>query len=172
MRLTKKKSSPADEVRRVLVTALVSALEDSLNNEPKDKKPRLGAPKALAAGAVLFTAGRAAVGGGRFLRDRLGSGGPDDDDATYEEPEDRADEYDEDEYYEDEYDEPEDRADEDEADEEEEEYDDEPEAEGDEGEYEDEEEPEAEADDEEFDEDEEEPEAEAEGDDEEFDEDE
>jgi hypothetical protein len=139
-----KRSSTADDVRKVLLTALIAALED----QKEKKKPRRGftGMRALATGAVLYTAGRA---GSKLLTDRVQSGSDG-----------RADE-DEDEAYEDEeYDEPEAEADEDE-----------PEAEYDEDEeY--EEEPEAEADeDEEYDEYEDEPEAEADEDDE-YDEDE
>ena len=169
MRLKKQQNTPADEIRRAVIAAAISALEDAQQNQGKAKKRRsLGAPAALAAGAVLFTAGRAALEGGRYLRDRLGPGRDGDEDyeeydedELYDEPDARADEdyepenrEDDEEYYDE--DEPDDRADE------EDEYEeDEPEAGGDEGEDEEEppEEPKAEGDDE-HEEADEEPEAE------------
>jgi hypothetical protein len=128
----------ADDVRRVALAALATALED--RKEEAKKKPGLTGVRAVATGAVLYTAGRAAFTGRRFVRDHFGSDGQgrerDDeaDEEEYDEP--RAEE---DEEYEDEeeYEEP--RAEEDEEDEEQEE-DEEPRAEEEDEEYEDEEE--------------------------------
>jgi len=129
------------DLRKVALGALAAALADG-RDEVKEKKGLSGV-RAVAAGAVLVTAGRAAYKGGRFVRDRM----RDDD-----EPE----AYEDDEYEDEEYDDPEAEADEDFED-------DEPEAEAD-----DEEEPEAEADEDEEPEaeadDDDEPEAEADDD--------
>src|SRR3954451_6856035 len=159
----------ADDVKRVAVAALVAALGDG--KEKARKNPRLTGMRAMATGAVLYTAGRAVIGGRRVINDRLN-------DSRAEEYEDEpAAEADEDFDDEDEpeEDEPEAEADEDFEDEEPEEEEDfdeedeEPEAEEDED-FEDEE-PEE---DEDFDEEDEEPEAEADedfDDEDEFDED-
>jgi hypothetical protein len=149
-------SFPVD-VRKVALTALAAALEDGRQTVKDDKKGLTGA-RAVATGAVLVTAGRAAYKGTRFVRERLRSD---------EEP--AADEEFEDEEYEDEPEaeaeegeEPEAEADEDFEDEEPEaEEDEEPEAEEDEEpEAEEDEEPEAEEDEEPEAEEDEEPEAE------------
>ena len=142
MGLMKKQKTTADDVRRVALAALVSALEDG--KEDAKKKPGLTGLRAVTTGAVLYTAGRAIYGGRRFVQERLGSDGDEaetrseDEDDLYDEPEAEADQ-DEEEYE----DEPEAEADQDE-----EEYEDEPEAEADQ----DEDEPEAEADQDEDDE--------------------
>jgi hypothetical protein len=117
-----KRTSAADDVRKVLLTALIAALEDQRDKQ----KPKRGftAVRALATGAVLYTAGRA---GSRLLTDRLqtDSGEREEDDERYEEEEEYEEpeaEADEDEEYaeeDEEYEEPE--ADEDEYDEDEEE---------------------------------------------------
>src|SRR5918997_3691590 len=86
-----RRTSTADDVKKVLLTALIAALED----QKETKKPRRGITgvRALATGAVLYTAGRA---GSKLLTDRVQSGS------------DGRDDEDEDERYEDEeYDEPE-----------------------------------------------------------------
>ena len=174
MRVPMKHKPNADDVRRVALAALASALEDS--KQEAKKKPALTGVRAVATGAVLYTAGRAAFTGRRFLRDRLGSNGAQDeemvddrdDDDEYEddeEPEaeegedfddedyDEEPEAEEDEDFEDEDEDDEPRADEDEDFEEDEEGD-EPRAEEDE-EF-DDEEPEAEEDEDFEDEDEDE----------------
>src|SRR3954447_11145154 len=150
----------ADDVKRVAVAALVAALDDS--KEKARKKPALTGMRAMATGAVLYTAGRAVVGGRRFINERLNGAGE----------EESADEYDDEPVAEDdedfdEEDEPEE--DEDPVAEEDEDFEDEedeePEAEEDED-FEEDEEPEAEEDedfedeDEDFEDEEEEPEAE------------
>src|SRR5262245_18991185 len=130
MGLRKKQPSATDELRKVAIAALISALQDAAqSSQPKEKSGRrLGGIRTVAAGGVLFTAGKAALDSGRvLLRERVAS-----------EPRDE-DEYDDEEYGEEEYDEElEAEADEDEYDEE-----DEPEAEADEDEYDDEAVPEA-----------------------------
>jgi hypothetical protein len=142
----KGRDSVADDMRKAVVTALVSALDDS-RQAAKEKKG-LTAVRAVATGATLVTVGRAAYKGGRFVRDRLRS--------DEEEPEAREDEELEEE-------EPEAEAEEDFEDEElEAEEEEEPEAEAEED-FE-EEEPEAEEDEQPEAEEEEEPEAEAEED--------
>ena len=61
-----KRTSTADDVRRVLVTALIAALEDQQKQKQSSRRGLTGM-KALATGAVLFTAGRA---GKRLLSER------------------------------------------------------------------------------------------------------
>jgi hypothetical protein len=151
MRLSTKRWASGDDVRKVVLAALATALDD--RKEEAKQKPGLTGVRAVATGAVIYTAGRAAFSGGRFIKERFGSDGrPDDDDRSEDE-----------EYEDEEYDEP--RAEEEEL--EDEEYEDEPRAEEDE-EPEDEEyddEPQAEDEDEPKDEDYEEPEAEEDEDD-------
>jgi hypothetical protein len=138
----------ADDVRRIALAALASALED--RKEEAKKKPGLTGVRAVATGAVIYTAGRAVFSGRRFVRDHMGSDGDASkrDDDEYEDPD-----AEEDDQYEDEdYDEP--RAEEDEEPDEDEDYD-EPRAEEDEepedDEYEDEE-PRAEEDEDDYEE--------------------
>jgi len=59
----------ADDVKRVAVAALVAALDDS--KEHARKNPRLTGVRAVATGAVLYTAGKAALNGRRFVNERL-----------------------------------------------------------------------------------------------------
>src|SRR3954468_20044222 len=61
----------ADDVRRVALAALATALED--RKEEVKKKPGLTGVRAVATGAVIYTAGRAAFAGRRFYRDRFGA---------------------------------------------------------------------------------------------------
>jgi hypothetical protein len=130
MRLTKKRNSTTDEVRRVVLAALVAALQDA--EDSKRKSGGLTGVRALATGAALYGAGRAIVGGRRLLQERSADGdeaeAQEDEDELYDEPESET-ETDEDEYDE-EYEEPQAEGDQ-EADEEE---DEEPQAEADEGE--------------------------------------
>src|SRR5215217_6485949 len=104
-----KRRTSADDVKRVAVAALNTVLDDS--KREVTEKPGLTGVRAVATGAVLYTAGRAAFAGRRFYRDRFASGsnGAAGEEEAYYEDED---EYDEDEL-EDE-DEPEAEADEDE----------------------------------------------------------
>jgi hypothetical protein len=150
MRLSTKRWASGDDVRKVVLAALATALDD--RKEEAKQKPGLTGVRAVATGAVIYTAGRAAFSGGRFIKERFGSDGrPDDDDRSEDEEYDdepRAEEEElEDEEYEDEP-----RAEEDEEPEDEE-YDDEPQAEDeDEPEDEDYEEPEAEEDEDDYEE--------------------
>ena len=73
----------ADDVRRVALAAVAAALDDG--KEQARKKPGLTGMRAVATGAVLYTAGRAALQGRRFVNERLRS---DDDDEQVEDDED------------------------------------------------------------------------------------
>src|SRR5436190_12953710 len=158
MRVPMKSKPSADDVRRVALAALATALED--RKDEVKKKPGLTGMRAVATGAVIYTAGRAAFTGRRFIRDRFGSDGEPEarDDADEEMVDDE--EYDDDEDYDDEprAEDEEDFEDEDEEEpraEEDEDYDEEPRAE-DEEDFEDEDEDEPRAEDDEDFEDEEE----------------
>ena len=59
----------ADDVKRVAVAALVAALDDG--KDQARKKPGLTGVRAVATGAVLYTAGKAAFSGRRFINERL-----------------------------------------------------------------------------------------------------
>jgi hypothetical protein len=122
MRLQTKRRTTADDVRRVALAALVTALDDR-KQEAKDK-PGLTGARAVATGAVIYTAGRAALKGGRFVREHFVAdrhdGDAGEDDEERDEPEAEEEDFDEDE----ERDEPE--AEEEDFDEDEERY--EPEA--------------------------------------------
>src|SRR5690242_15593452 len=130
-----KRKTTVDDVRSVVLSALADALDDG--KQEARKKPGLTGVRAVATGAVLYTAGRAAVAGHRFYRDRFGA----DANGAEEDPEAQA-ESDEDEYVEEDDDEEEPRAEEDEEPEAEADEDDEPEAEA---EADEDDEPEAEA---------------------------
>ena len=67
MRIAKKPSM--DDVKKVAVAALVSALDDG--KEEAKKKPGLTGVRAVATGAVIYTAGKAAFSGRRFINERL-----------------------------------------------------------------------------------------------------
>src|SRR5688500_17956294 len=148
MALSIKRKTTADDVRRVALAALNSALDES-KREVK-RKPGLTGVRAVATGAVLYTAGRAAFAGRRFVRDHFG----DDESRAPEQDEELEEDEERDEPVGEEDEEPEDEEDED-FEEEEEDEEREPVAEEDED-FEDEDEQEPEADeDEEFEEDEE-----------------
>jgi hypothetical protein len=66
-------SATADDVRRVALAALATALENS--REEARKKPGLTGVRAVATGAVIYTAGRAVYTGRRLLREHLASDG-------------------------------------------------------------------------------------------------
>src|SRR5688500_15834195 len=85
----------ADDVKRVAVAALVAALDDGKENAKKN--PRLTGMRAVATGAVLYTAGKVAFNGRRFISERLNGG---------EEPEEDEQDYDDDEELEEDDDEP------------------------------------------------------------------
>ena len=59
----------ADDVKRVAVAALVAALDDG--KDQARKKPGLTGMRAVATGAVLYTAGKVAFSGRRFINERL-----------------------------------------------------------------------------------------------------
>jgi hypothetical protein len=104
VRMPMKQKPSADDVRRVALAALAAALED--RKEEAKKKPGLTGVRAVATGAVIYTAGRAAFTGRRFVRDHFGSDGQvdegdDEADEEYEDEEPRAEEEEE---YEDEED--------------------------------------------------------------------
>src|SRR5687768_11368557 len=97
MALSIKRKTTADDVRRVALAALNSALDES-KREVK-RKPGMTGVRAVATGAVLYTAGRAAFAGRRFVRDRFGdddSRAPEQDEEFEEEDEEPVAEEDED----------------------------------------------------------------------------
>ena len=59
----------AEDVKRVAVAALMAALDDG--KDQARKKPGLTGVRAVATGAVLYTAGKAALTGRRFISERL-----------------------------------------------------------------------------------------------------
>jgi hypothetical protein len=131
MRLLTRRKTPTEELKDAAIEALVNALDD----DKRAAKPGTKGVRALAAGAVIYTAGRAAFKGQRFVREQLSSDTEDDqaedledeeETRAYEEPEAEGYEVDEEE------DEPEAVEDDDEPDEDEDTGDDEP-GEGDRG---------------------------------------
>src|ERR687895_54378 len=84
MRLSTKRRTTSDDVRRVALAALATALDD--RKEEAKKKPGLTGMRAVATGAVIYTAGKAAFGSRRFIREHLGSNTREEDE-EYEEPE-------------------------------------------------------------------------------------
>ena len=101
MRLSTKRRASSDEVRKVVLAALATALDD--RKEEAKQKPGLTGVRAVATGAVIYTAGRAAFSGGLLIKERFGSDGrPDDDDRSEDEEYDDEPRADEDEEYEDE----------------------------------------------------------------------
>ncbi len=92
MRLLTRRKTPIEELKDAAIEALLNALDDDKHGA----KPRTEGVRALAAGAVIYTAGRAAFKGQRFVREQLSSDTGDDqsedledEDETraYEEPE-------------------------------------------------------------------------------------
>ena len=127
MRLLTRRKTPTEELKDAAIEALVNALDD----DKRAAKPGTKGVRALAAGAVIYTAGHLAFKGQRFVREQLSSDTEDDqaeevedeqETRAYEEP--HAEEYEVDE----EDDEPEavEEEDEDEPDEDEDTGDDEP----------------------------------------------
>src|SRR5215217_4780302 len=86
------KPSPED-VKRVAVAALVAALDDG--KEKARKNPRLTGMRAVATGAVLYTAGKAAYSGRRFISEHLNRDGEPEDEAYQEDDVDEGDDVDE-----------------------------------------------------------------------------
>src|SRR5919112_1785295 len=76
----------AEDVKRVAVAALVAALDDSKENAKKN--PRLTGMRAVATGAVLYTAGKVAFNGRRFISEHLQRDDEPEDDEAYDDEED------------------------------------------------------------------------------------
>src|SRR5687768_5651368 len=85
MRLSTKRWASGDDVRKVVLAALATALDD--RKEEAKQKPGLTGVRAVATGAVIYTAGRAAFSGGRFIKERFGSDGRPDDDVRSDDEE-------------------------------------------------------------------------------------
>jgi hypothetical protein len=120
MRFTTKHKPNMDDVRKVALAALVSAMDDK-KDEAK-KKPGLTGVRAVATGAVIYTAGKAAFSSRRFIRDHLGSNGGSATDEEEIDDEPRGE--DEEDFDDEDFDEDEDDEDDDEDEEEDEEEDD------------------------------------------------
>ena len=69
MRLLTRRKTPTEELKDAAIEALVNALGD----DKRATKPRTKDVRALAAGAVIYTAARAAFKGQRFMREQLSS---------------------------------------------------------------------------------------------------
>ena len=69
MRLFTRQASPTEQLKNAAIEAAISGLRDS-RGEPK-RKSGLSGGRAVAVGAVLYTAGVAAFKGRRFLLDPL-----------------------------------------------------------------------------------------------------
>src|SRR5690242_5825640 len=65
-----KHRTTADDVKKVALAALATALDDG--KQEARQKPGLTGMRAVATGAVLYTGARAAISGGRFIRNRFG----------------------------------------------------------------------------------------------------
>ena len=93
MRLLTRRKTPIEELKDAAIEALVNALDD---DDKRAAKPGTKGVRALVAGAVIYTAGRAAFKGQRFVREQLSSDTEDDqaegledeeETRAYEEPE-------------------------------------------------------------------------------------
>src|SRR3954452_12745544 len=87
MNVSTRRRTTAEDVRRVALAALATALDEG--KQEVKKKPGLTGMRAVATGAVIYTAGRAAFAGRRFARDHFGSDhdadeGDEEDDEDYE----------------------------------------------------------------------------------------
>jgi hypothetical protein len=71
MNLLTRKETPTEQLKNAAVEAALSALGD--NQSRSKDKPALTGVRAVAAGAVLYTAGRAAFTGRRVLREQQSS---------------------------------------------------------------------------------------------------
>jgi len=108
MKLQPKRKPTADDVRRVALAALVSALDEG--KQDAKKKPGLTGVRAVATGAVIYTAGVAAFKGRRFVQDQIAAYRDDaDDDEEFDEYDEEYDEADEPEAEEEDFDEDEER---------------------------------------------------------------
>jgi hypothetical protein len=74
MRLLTRRKTPTEELKDAAIEALVNALDD----DKRAAKPGRKGVRALAAGAVIYTAGHAAFKGHRFVREQLSSDTEDD----------------------------------------------------------------------------------------------
>ena len=74
MRLLARRKTPTEELKDAAIEALVNALDD----DKRAAKPGTKGVRALAAGAVIYTAGHAAFKGQRFVREQLSSDTEDD----------------------------------------------------------------------------------------------
>jgi cobalamin biosynthesis protein CobT len=92
MRLLTRRKKPIDDLKDAAIEALANALDD----DKRAAKPGMTGVRALATGAVIYTAGRAAFKGRRFVREQLSSDTEDDqaedledeeETRAYEEPE-------------------------------------------------------------------------------------
>ena len=92
MRLLTRRKTPTEVLKDAAIEALVNALDD----DKRAAKPATKGVRALAAGAVIYTAGQAAFKGQRFVREQLLSDTEDDqaedldeekETRAYEEPE-------------------------------------------------------------------------------------
>ena len=90
MKLQPKRKPTADDVRRVALAALVSALDEG--KQDAKKKPGLTGVRAVATGAVIYTAGVAAFKGRRFVQDQIAAYRDGADDDEYDEDYDEAEE--------------------------------------------------------------------------------
>ena len=80
MKLFTRQPTPTEQLKNAAIEAAVSALGAD-KSKSKDK-PALTGVRAVAAGAVLYTAGRAAFKGRRFLSEQFSSDEAEDDAAT------------------------------------------------------------------------------------------
>ena len=101
MKLQRKTTT--EDVRRVALAALATALDDG--KKEASSKPGLTGVRAVATGAVIYTAGRAAFKGRRFVRDHFGEGRnqeqADEDEDEREEPEAEEDDFEDDDEFDD-----------------------------------------------------------------------
>ena len=74
MRLLTRRKTPTEELKDAAIEALVNALDD----DKRAAKSGAKGVRALAAGAVIYTAGHAAFKGQRFVREQLSSDTEDD----------------------------------------------------------------------------------------------
>jgi hypothetical protein len=82
MRLRTRRKTPTEELKDAAIEALINALDDD------ERAAGAGTVRSLAAGAIIYTAGRAAFKGQRFVREQLSSDTEDDqaDDLEADEP--------------------------------------------------------------------------------------
>jgi len=86
MPLLTRRKTPTEELKDAAIQAVLNALDD----DKRATKPRTDGVRALAAGALIYTAGRAAFKGQRFVREQLSSDAGDDQAEDLEDEETRA----------------------------------------------------------------------------------